>query len=323
MLSNSSSVDLSAGKVPPAPHGTATVELWGLFQAYRSRPFVFVQPGGNAGDYLIYKGAEKLGRLAGLDFTSVSHDTFMQAEYGPEMVVYIHGGGGYNPIWSGKPMEAIQLATQHRGVVIQGPQTFWNDYDFLKERVVKPMADARCERLVLMARERVSYDLMQKVLPSSFELLLDHDTALNLQREDLRELLPDHSGNYKLYAIREDKEARGDGLRDYFSVWLDPVRHRSGFEAWLQVHARAREIVTNRLHSSICGSILGIPTTLLPNSYFKNRAVWEHSLSERGVQWGEHVQAGAASRLIHKIGPLRKVLDHPRVQRQLIRFYGA
>lgn len=44
--------------------------LASLFLELKERPFVFVQPGGNAGDYLIYKGAEKVGKMCGLDSIS-------------------------------------------------------------------------------------------------------------------------------------------------------------------------------------------------------------------------------------------------------------
>ena len=37
-----------------------------LFHEFRDQPFVFVEPGGNAGDSLIYRGAEKLARAAGI-----------------------------------------------------------------------------------------------------------------------------------------------------------------------------------------------------------------------------------------------------------------
>lgn len=297
--------------------------LLDLFEQYAARPFVFVRPGGNAGDHLIYLGAEKLARHARLRFTTVTHEAFMEQQYERDTVIYIHGSGGYNPIWSGKPMESLRHAAAHRGVVIQGPSTFWDDLAFLRARIQGSIQAATCERLVLMARERVSYGILHEVCPSDTEIFLDHDTALNLQREDINELVPLRKGAYKLYAIREDKEAQEPENREYFSPWLDPVRHGGSFEGWVRLQAGANELITNRLHSSILGSILGIPTTLLPNSYFKNRAIWEYSLKDRGVKWMERLAVGTPSRVIHQFEPARRLMRRMRVQRFVARLHGV
>jgi exopolysaccharide biosynthesis predicted pyruvyltransferase EpsI len=39
-------------------------------------------------------------------------------------------------------------------------------------------------------------------------------------------------------------------------------------------------IYTNRLHAGIIGALLGKKTYLYPNSYYKNQAVYEHSLKD-------------------------------------------
>lgn len=297
-----------------------STEVGHLFATYADRPFVFVRPGGNAGDQLIYLGAEKLAREAGVRFTTADHDAFMAGEVAPATVLYLQGGGGYNPIWSGKPMEALAKAARHPGVVIQGPQTFWDDPGFLRERVSDVVRGASCERLVLMARERVSYDLVRETVPDGVEVLLDHDTALNLDASDIpatpRRLYP-------FFAIREDKEAKARGAREIAALWGDPVLTARDFEGWVALHAGAERLVTNRLHSSILGAILGIPTTLCPNSYFKNRAVWEHSLRHLGVAWADEVPVSAVGRALHEIGPVRALLGSGYVQRRLRRHFGV
>ena len=60
----------------------------------------------------------------------------------------------------------------------------------------------------------------------------------------------------------------------------------------------------------------------LPNSYFKNRAVWERSLKDRGVRWADHVEVDAASKLVHQIGPARRLMQRSRVQRLVQRLHG-
>jgi len=45
-----------------------STELFRIFKKYQSKQFVFVEPGGNWGDYLIYMGAYKLAKLCGIIF---------------------------------------------------------------------------------------------------------------------------------------------------------------------------------------------------------------------------------------------------------------
>lgn len=70
--------------------------------------FLFVEPGGNCGDYLIYKGAEKLANICGIKYKSVTSHEFLDNSYPHESVVYIHGSGGFVPWWSGTPILALK-----------------------------------------------------------------------------------------------------------------------------------------------------------------------------------------------------------------------
>ena len=313
---------MTTSPIPSSTPEALTVqsaEVRRLFAAYADRPFMVVRPGGNAGDQLIYRGAEKIARQIGVAFTVVSHDEFMAGAYGPDTVLYLHGGGGYNPIWSGKPMVALEKAVRHPGVVIQGPQTYWDDLDFLSERVGRIVREASCERLVMMAREATSHGLLQQVVPASVEAMLDHDTALNLAASDIAR---PPGLDYVYYAIRDDKEANPVAVHEYAAVWGDPVLIAPDFDGWVTLHAGAKAIVTNRLHSAILGGILGIPTTLCPNNYFKNRAVWEYSLQHLGVAWAEQIPISSVSRALHQVQPVRWLLSSAWVQKRVRRSLG-
>ncbi len=292
-----------------------------VFNRYADRPFVFVRPGGNAGDHLIWHGGDKLGRVCGLNAKTLGHDAFMESTLSPDTVVYIHGGGGYNPWWSGKPMDEFEKAVMsHSGVVIQGPQTYHPDKAFLQERVVDRIQNPRAEKVYMFSRERYSHEIMKSVLPAWVELGLDHDTALNLEPSDLT---PYEVASYTLYVIRRDKEAPGESAMDLTVPWMDPAIDTPKFEDWLRVHARARRIVSNRLHSAIVGSILGKPTTIIANSYMKNRAVWEFSLQQRGVQWLDEVpDMSGLGKLVNGIAPLKRVFASTPGRRYVWRFRG-
>lgn len=273
--------------VDPGSHIVST-RLFELFREHRSRPFLVVRPTGNAGDSLIWMGAEKLLRIAGVTFEIVSVTDLEPDAIPPDHVVYIHGGGAFVPFWSNTPTIAMaEIAKVHRGHLIYGPSSCVGDADYLQLRLHDALKDSVCETVTLFFRDRTSQSIAAPYVPDHVRTVLDHDSALNLTRSELWE--GERSPRYRFYAIRRDAESSAQPVRNPFAFTADPVPDTTGFEHWLRLHAHAREIVTNRLHSSICGSILGIPTTLLPNSYHKNAALWEFSLKERGVVFADEV----------------------------------
>lgn len=266
----------------------APIRLQEVFDRYSARPFVFVVPGGNYGDHLIWRGAEKLARACGLRFRSCSSDEALQGHFTPEEVLYIHGGGGFVPWWSGGGIKVFQhLCENHSGPVIYGPCTVDpTDMGFLRH-CLAPVPKSRGEAVVILARERPSYKALTEVLDSR-HVGLDHDTALYLEADDFPRIasLKKARGDYDFIAARVDAE----GVGDCPGLSLDPVKIARSFDHWLAMHACARSITTNRLHSSIAGSMFGVPTTLSSNSYHKARSVWEYSLQERGVLWAASIQ---------------------------------
>lgn len=303
----------------PAP---ASRQVLRLFQEYRTREFLFVEPGGNFGDYLIYEGARKLARLAGIHYRSLTAQEFLQCAPPGDAVVYIHGSGGYVPMWPGSPIATFRHAiTTHLGPTILGPTTFFTENDFLAKTIAADLNQARSREVYVLTRDQVSYSAVAGFVPDWVRLNQDHDTALNLVRSDLLSDNPRRA--YALYAIREDKEGTTVKKRDLFVVWLDPARYCTSLDGWVRLHACAKRIVTNRLHSSIVGTILGIPTTLLPNSYHKNRAVWEFSLQQRGVQWMDGLPVRGLARAADTIPLIRRVLESYRLQSAVRSFYGV
>jgi exopolysaccharide biosynthesis predicted pyruvyltransferase EpsI len=272
-------------------HKVVSSRLFETFQRYSDRKFSFIESGGNFGDHLIYKGAYKLARLADLKFDALTFNDFESRVFLPNEVIYIHGGGGFVPWWSGKPMKMLKkLSQEFLGTLIVGPTTFSDDAEYMRTVFNDCIAGHNFKELFMFTRDQLSFAILQKHLPCRAHIACDHDTALNLTKADL--VQGEHpAGGYTLYALRQDKERPAAQPYDYLS-WLDPIDVSSSFEEWLQFHWRAKKIVTNRTHSTIVGMILGIPTVMLPNSYHKNRSVWEFSLRDRGVQWLDHIDVG-------------------------------
>jgi len=275
----------------------AQPDLAAIFARYRDRQWLFVTPGGNWGDHLIYAGAEKLARSSGLKWSDVDFAGFQAMTVPPESCIYLHGGGGFNSWGSGRPFDMLARAASVPGaVVVQGPQTCEVGNPDVGARFSRLMDEARCASVFAFARERTSWEYMREHMPGVVALGLAQDTALHLEPADvlsMARLKERPRGRYDLLISRRDDETPGAVLpSETYELSLDPAMYADSFAHWMRIHLYARSIVTNRLHSAILGSIAGIPVTLLPGSYHKNRSIWEFSLRERGVAWADSAPPG-------------------------------
>jgi len=291
-------------------------ELFALFQKYSDKKFVFIEPGGNWGDYLIYKGAYKLAQLVKLDYSILTYSEYQNTYSISADIVYIHGGGGFVPWWTGKPANILnKLSANFHGTLILGPTTYFNDDDYIKKIFYDCFRYCNYRALYVFARELTSYKVVEKHLHCKSEIVYDHDTALNLVRSDIIGN-QQYKGKYTLYAMRNDKELNKSQSYNYFS-WLDPIGVSSSFNEWLNIHLKAKQIITNRTHSAILGAILGIPTTLLPNNYHKNRSIWEYSLRERGVEWLDSIKCKSYNDVINHMPILCRLFTSHRYKQML------
>lgn len=269
-------------------------KLEAIFQRYAERPFLLVKPGGNWGDELIYWGARSLADKLSIEWQEIDCEALLEQTVEASCVVYIHGGGGFNPYSSGRVAKAFFHAVKHhQGVVIQGPQTFITEKEQLHSMIADGFDQCAAESVIVFVREEASLSAVKPILPTNVSIGLDEDTAFYIQKDDVERQIGKVQHRYDLVAIREDSE--GSGLQPPLkkqAVMVDPAYFATTFDHWLRLHAAAKKIVTNRTHSSILGAILGTPTTLYAGCYHKNRSIWEFSLRERGVAWLEdrHLQ---------------------------------
>lgn len=258
-----------------------------VLERYITHPFLFVEPGGNWGDNLIYKGAERLAQKIGLNFVSIDYDTFLQRPPVSNTAIYLQGGGSFNFIYRGYGVNALCHALQnYAGPIIQGPQTSEETVEY-GQYLASRIQGAGNRNFYLFAREKTTWKTFRGAIRDELiKVRLDHDTAFHLSREDLlgtRCMRP----RYDLLALRDDSErpVQDVPFRHFTGLRLDPPRYAKTMDHWVRIHALSRSIITNRTHSAILSTVLGIPATLLPGSYHKNRSIWEYSLQQRGVRW--------------------------------------
>jgi len=277
-------------------NSTETPKLVDIFKMYNKRDFVFIKPGGNWGDYLIYWGAEYLADSLGIKYRSVEYGDFDFGSITQDEVVYVHGSGGFNPWCSGSAAACLKQAIlSDANIIIQGPSSYDDENGYVSKffSILENELIGKDKEIFVFAREQYSFELLEKILADSVvQLCFDIDTALHLSREVFLQKAGGVNPRYDLIALREDNEAPGDGGVVGKGIRLDPAIYAQSFEQWVKIHAAAKSIMTNRTHSSVAGAILGVPTTLLAGSYHKNKSIWEAALRERGVIWGEYVPAG-------------------------------
>lgn len=299
-------------------------ELLQVFTKYQNKKFLMVRPGGNHGDYLIYRGAEKLADSVGIVYESLGHKEFMAATIPEDTVVYVHGSGGFHPFWSGTPIDEMAKAVQnHKGVCILGPSTFFEDLAYIREFVARILADRVCSELYLFTRELRTQGMLKEVDPSKVSLGLAHDTALALERSDL--IVDESSSNrkYAMYSMRIDKESKEIYYRpNPFVFWMDPAREVDTFDQWLALHENAEKVYTNRTHSGILSTILGKEVYFLPNQYHKNRSIWEFSLQQHGVNWIEKLPGSPFFDFIRRSGAYHKLVHSYKFNQLIRRIYA-
>lgn len=266
--------------------------------------FTIIQPGGNNGDKLIYKGLNK--KLVDLDinydeikykediipkkisgFNNIFMTNLKEIYINKKTnLILIHGGGNMDDHWKNGARLLENLILHYDIPIIVAPQTF----NFIKTDFLNILKKAR-QDIHLFCREEMSYLSLQKIgLPENINIYLSDDTAFYLNKEDFSNFSGyDTKREYALLCFRTDAEHKiplniVNLFKEIFMDWdLDIISEdfaiNHSLEDYVCAIKGAKIVVTDRLHVSVLSSILEKPVILLPNSYFKNRAVYRYSLT--------------------------------------------
>ncbi|MDO6487712.1 polysaccharide pyruvyl transferase family protein [Colwellia sp. 6_MG-2023] len=270
-------------------------KLKDIFRNYARKEFVFVKPGGNFGDDLIYFGAESLAKELGLIFKTYSISEFKDVTELKNKVIYIHGGGAFNEWCSEGGWSALEKACSFNCPVIYGPCSVGENPDFLNHKFKKCINNNKSESVIIFAREEYTYNTLISLPSLKHEFIninQDIDTAFHLTKEIIEARVGRGKRAYDFYAFREDNEGCAQSHEvNYNNVMFDPAKRCQSFEHWMRVHLYANKIITNRTHSSIIGAILKKKTYLFEGRYHKNKSIHKEVLDNMGVQWLEPNEA--------------------------------
>lgn len=214
---------------------------------------------GNVGDNLINAATRQLFEYFDIEYRELDLGA-MRSWQSTEPVdeIVISGGGNMGTLWNlCSKRRLLVLATRLPVTVL--PQSFTNDREDL----------SGYHRIYV--RERAS-----QALDPGFILAPD----LALGYADNNDLLP---AEYETGVfLREDRER---SVADNGISLCDPITICWRPEDYIAFASRFASIVTDRLHFAIAGLIAGRDVTLLPNSYGKNRSIYETWLEALGCRW--------------------------------------
>lgn len=237
----------------------AEIDLKKFLEKYRNSKIDFYRFPGNYGDSLIWHGTKILLNKLNISENYVENDS-------PKIndVLFIDGGGNFIDYYS----DVRDFLTKN--------------HDFYKEIVILPhtiFGDEQINTLnnlsgdiTVFCREKVSYNFVkQKFLKG--KVFLWHDCAF------YNTFPKPPVGVGILNAFRKDKESILDRIPNANNDLSYNGYATKPLEELINYLKQYEEINTDRLHIAICAALLGKKVNLFPNSYYKNKAVFDYSMS--------------------------------------------
>ncbi len=236
------------------------LDLKEYLSKYKNTSVDFFRFPGNYGDSLIWHGTKKL--LSSLNITEHYVD-ISSPKY--NNVLFIDGGGNLVDYYSDVRDFLIKKPVLYDEIIIL-PHTIFG------EKQIEVLNNVS-SNLTIFCREKISAKFVEDNLTRG-KVYLWHDCAF------YNEFSKMPVGNGILNAFRTDNES-------ILKVWPESnidlsyngyaTKPLDGLIGILQKYA---QVNTDRLHIAIISTLLGKQVGLFPNSYYKNKAVFDYSLKK-------------------------------------------
>lgn len=239
-----------------------------LLTDLRGREMVALLNRGNRGDGVIHMGGRQLMASLGVNCREYRETDDLSTMNGDVLLIY--GAGALSRGTHTLPRLLISIAPRFSEIVIL-PSSF-----DLSEPRVQDFVETWNEKYTVFCRELVSFEAIRQARAKPKTLLLGHDLAFhaNLSEWAARP----HEGRAGLF--RQDNEAAYGRLPRNLNVFEDASYGSDREpEKLLNFVARFSEIHTDRTHGAISAAMMGRRVIFYRNNYFKNRAIYDHSLA--------------------------------------------
>lgn len=266
----------------------------------RGRTIYYRPNPGNGGDALIAAGTIRILSKLKMDFILVDDDMDLTGK-----TVLLGGGGNLTEQYD-FCAEFIRKWYSKVRTFILAPHTISGHGQLLSELTGD---------IVLFCREKRSYEYVRRTVGPEVNVYLDHDLAFHLESREviaglaykpivlylqtiIRKKFMD---TRTLYVFRRDLEKtvftppldNNDVSTKINYCWgqdnIELVQRTVG--EFLRFIDFFKIVHTNRLHIAIAGYLLDKQVFMYPNSYYKNRAVYEFSLAaEKNVTFCDRLE---------------------------------
>lgn len=234
------------------------VDLKKFLKIYENKSIDFFRFSGNYGDSLIWHGTKRL-----LSLLNISEQYVETSSPKHNNVLFIDGGGNFVDYYSDIRDFLIKKPALYDEIIIL-PHTIFG------EKQIEVLNNIS-SKLTIFCREKISAKFLEGRLTRG-KVYLWYDCAFYNQ------FPPVPVGNGAINTFRSDKESKLHTL----PISNNDISHNGyatkplgEFIAILQKYA---QVNTDRLHVAICATLLGKQVRLFPNSYYKNKAVFDYSL---------------------------------------------
>lgn len=236
------------------------LDLKKFLEKYRNTTVDFYRFPGNYGDSLIWHGTKVL-----LSSLNISEQYVDISSAKNNNVLLIDGGGNFVDYYSDVRNFLTKKPSLYDEIIIL-PHTIFGEKQI---EVLNSISSG----LTVFCREKVSAEFLEGKLTNG-KVYLWHDCAFyNTFSEALL-------GDGVLNAFRSDKES----IVRMVPESNDDISYNGyatkSLDDFINTLKKYEQINTDRLHVAIGATLLGKQVKLFPNSYYKNKAVFDYSLKK-------------------------------------------
>jgi exopolysaccharide biosynthesis predicted pyruvyltransferase EpsI len=282
------------------------MSLENFVKSFSNNTIYYCPNPGNAGDALIALSTYQLFNRLGLNYGI--------AKFGQDLsdkVIFYGGGGQLIKLYQSHALNFLLMYKDVAKKLVFLPSTINIDASII--------SDLR-DNVEIVCRERTSYEYIKKCnnrinvhLFDDVAFLLDIDDALNRDLKRSNFSISGLKHYYHLVKFMYNTNVKGSSRTSNLNSFRTDIEKTSihlpednydissqfgalefderlsraiGYQILKYING-FNSISTNRLHIAIGGAILGKQVAFYPNSYYKNKAVYEYSLKNKfpNVQW--------------------------------------
>ena len=242
---------------------------------YSNKKIIYIPNPGNAGDSLIVLGTFTLFNKLNLNYEIGNINKI----YNNKILFYAGGG---NLVGLYKSCKNFILKNQEKNKIIVLPHTI-NNEDKLLQNLNK--------NVILICREKYSYNYVKKKIKNKNNIFVCEDMAFHIDVQYLKKFQKKGKGTCNCFRLDGERTSIKIPINnnDISQTLREGISNNTSNLNVIQdtcnkvfsYLSNYNEINTNRLHVAVAGILLNKKVNLYPNSYWKNKAIYEYSIKEK------------------------------------------